>query len=370
MRVSLILVHYHTAELTRAAVESALAERQTAASQGLEIEILVVDNGSDADGRQILDALPAVVLRPDTNLGYAGGVNLGVERAGGEVLMIGNPDVELLPGSLPTLVRALTTGGADAAGPRFFWERGRRFLLPPAERRERGSELLSRLAARRGPWARWARHHWRRHARRHWRAEEAISSHYLSGALLAFRRATWEAVGPFDTGYRLYFEESDWLHRLHRRGLRAVYEPRAEVVHHYNRSAAGEPMAAGWYADSARRFEVRWYGPLFRTLLALATPRRVRPLRTPVLPPGPPTLDLPASTGRLWVELSPLERGFPAAAERLPAGVVRWSLPEARWRRMDPGRWRLTVVDEVGEELLVAACKRPLAPHGGKESAP
>lgn len=364
MRVSLILVHYHTPELAREAVESVRAELARPEASGLEGEVLLVDNGSDGDGREMLDALPVGLLRPEANLGYAGGINLGVSRATGDVLLLANPDVELLTGSLPTLVRAVTEGGADAAGPRFFWERGRRFLLPPTERRDRASELLARMSARRGPWAGWARRRWRHHARRHWRAEEPIPSHHLPGALLAIRRTAWETVGPFDEGYRLYFEETDWLRRLHRSGLTAVHEPRAEVVHHYNRSAAGEPMAAGWYAESARRFESRWYGPLFRAVLAVATPRRPRPVRTPVLPPGPPTLDLPESTGRLWVELSPLERGYPAAAERLPVGVARWSLPEARWRLMDPGRWRLTVVDEVGEELLVVACRRPVEREG------
>jgi len=372
MKVSVIFVHYRTPELAARAVRSVRAEAAAVAGLAAALEILLVDNGSDAAGRELLAALPARLLEPGENLGFAGGVNLGAAQAAGEVLLLANPDLELLPGCLPALLAALDAGAA-AAGPRFYWDRERRFLLPPGERRDRVSELAARLA-RRGPeWARRARRRWRRHARRHWRAETALTSRHLSGALLAVSRAAWQRVGPFDDGYRLYFEETDWLLRLQRAGLRAVHEPRAEAVHHYNRSAGGEPRAAQWYAESARRFAARWYGTAFRRL-ADAVERRGVVVQsgevvqsggeTPFPPPlagtpAPPTLELPAARRPLWIELSPSPVGLPAAAERLPVGVTRWSLPEALWERMDAGRWSLRVVDDRGRELAAASFERP-----------
>ena len=368
MKLSVVLVHYRTPELAAAAVESVRRELARPTAAGLAVEILVVDNGSDAAGRARLADLPVELVEPGENLGFAGGVNLGVERAGGDAFVLANPDVELLPGCLPRLAAALA-GGAAAAGPRLVWDRGGRLLLPPTERRGRASELLARLADRGPRWAAFARRRWRRHARRHWRATEAIPSLHLSGALLAVARPAWERVGPFDEGYRLYFEETDWLLRLHRAGLAAVYEPRAVAAHAFARSAAREPRAEEWFEASRRRFAARWYGERFERIAGrIGGAPGGAGLPLPLARPGRPALDLGELLARprrgpLWVEVSPLARGFPAAAERLEGGSGRWELPVPIWEGMTPGTWRLTLADERGRELAAASFVRP---EGGR----
>ncbi|MBV8200259.1 MAG: glycosyltransferase, partial [Acidobacteria bacterium] len=246
--LAVVLVHYHTPRLAAAAVGALQRDLASGpgAAAGLDVEWLLVDNGSDAAGRELLASLPLRLLEPGRNLGYAGGVNLGVASSRAELVLLMNPDVLVLPGCAAALVDCLRAGAA-AAGPRFFWDSGRRLLLPPAERRGRGSELLAVLAASRGGgWAERARRRSRRHCRRHWLAAAPLPSHSLSGSLLAVRRAAWERVGGFDEGFRLYFEETDWLLRLRRAGLPARFVPAAEAVHLYGRSAALEPRAAEW----------------------------------------------------------------------------------------------------------------------------
>ncbi len=373
MKVSLVVVHYHAAELALAA---GLSFRRQAAELGVDGEALVVDHGSDAAGARLLaEGFPGRVLADPANPGYAAGVNRGVAAAGGDVVLFGNPDVELFPGALGALLDALRQG-AGVAGPRFFWDRERRFLLPPNERRTPGAEMAARLAGRGGGWTRLARRAWRRHARRHWRAGDTLPSYDLSGALLAVDRGAWERVGPFDEGYRLYFEEVDWLLRCRRRGVRAVYQPRAAVLHHYNRSAAGEGRAGAWFAESEARFGRRWHGRALRALLARLTPRQPGVEPPPPLPaPGRPALVpgdfLPAARrsgrrggglGELWIEVSSLMRGYPAAAERWTADGAApepWRLPAELWRHMAPGTWRLTVADAAGREWAAARFEVP-----------
>lgn len=361
MLLSLVLVHYHTPELAERAVASIHAELKRWSGETPPAEILLVDNGSTPQGRERLRKLDAILEEPGQNLGFAGGVNLGVARSRGEKVVIANPDLELLPGCLSALIAAVDAGAA-VVGPRFFWDRSRRFLLPPTERRDRLSELAWHLAERSSAFAAPARRRWRRHARRHWNASTALPSIALSGALLAFPRTTWDAVGPFDTGYRLYFEETDWLQRVRARGLPTVHEPRAEVLHLHGRSAAAESRAAGWYAESAERYRRRWYGPFFRSLLRrLEVPHSSSsfPLR---LAEGPPRLDLTPYRGAakpLWIELSPLARGFPAAAERLAPGTTHWELPDGVWKGMAAGTWQLQVVDDHGRERLRTSFERP-----------
>ena len=124
-------------------------------------------------------------------------------------------------------------------------------MLPPTEERGRRDEIIRRLATRGESQARSARQRWRHHAHNHWLAEQPLISYDLSGALLAVRRDAWENTGPFDEGFKLYFEETDWLMRLKRKGLKAVYVPEAEAVHFYNQSAAREVVGSAQQASRA-----------------------------------------------------------------------------------------------------------------------
>jgi N-acetylglucosaminyl-diphospho-decaprenol L-rhamnosyltransferase len=350
MRLAVILVHYHTPELAAAAVE---ALRADLAGTALEVEWLLIDNGSDAPGRARLDSLPVVRIDPGANLGYAGGVNLGVARSTAELVVLMNPDVIVLPGCLPALLNELVAGAA-VAGPRFYWDRGRRLVQPPAELRTRSEELIGLLAGRSSRWAALARRRWRRHARRHWEAQTPLPSHALSGSLLALRRSAWEAVGPFDEGFRLYFEETDWLLRARRQGLAGRYVPAAEAIHLYSQSAGREPRAEGWFEESARRFRRRHYGPWFVGLLERLDRRLPgdSALRPAAIPAGGLSLPEEPSAYPLWIEVSPNAVGFPAAAERLagPPGR-RWSLPVELADRLPRGGLTVQVSAADGGEI-------------------
>lgn len=350
--VAVVLVHYHTPDLVAEAVAAVTADAQGA---GWEVEGYVVDNGSDAAGRARLAGLPFELVEPGANLGYAGAVNLAVPRARAERILVMNPDVLVLPGCVPALLAALDRGAA-VAGPRFFWDRQRRLELPPTESRGFLDETAAALArsGRSGRAMAWARRRWRRHARAHWQATEPLPSHALSGSLLALRRGTWEAVGPFDTGFRLYFEETDWLLRARRRGLSAFFVPAAEAIHLHAQSTAGESRAADWFEESARRFRVRHHGRHGAAFLERLG-KGGRPPSLSDLPPFPEGgLAVPpeanAAGAPWWVEVSPEPAGFPAAAERLVAGAAPWTLPAEIAGRLAPATLRVALTDRRGRE--------------------
>jgi GT2 family glycosyltransferase len=350
MRLAVILVHYHTPELAVAAVEALRAD-----TSGLDVEWLLVDNGSDAAGRALLESLPVQRIDPGSNLGYAGGVNLGVARSTAELILLMNPDVIVLPGCVPALLDSLHEGAA-VAGPRFYWDRTRRLVQPPSEVRSRCEELMTLLAGRGPRWAARARRRWRRHARRHWEARAPLPSYSLSGSLLALRRSAWDEVGPFDDGFRLYFEETDWLLRAKRRGLPARYVPGAEAVHLYSQSAGREPRAQQWFEESADRFRRRHYGSWFVRVLQgvhglSRTGTRTNTVPLPTIPPEGLRLPADSSAYPLWVEVSPNSAGFPAAAELVsepPSGP--WRLPAEIEARVGTGL-TFQVTDRAGREI-------------------
>lgn len=351
MRLAIVLVHYHTPELV---AESVAALGADLAAVGHEAEWVLVDNGSDEAGRALLESLPVTRLDPGRNVGYAGGVNRGVAATRGEVVFLMNPDVLVLPGCAAALLAEIERGAA-VAGPRFFWDRGRRLLLPPAEVRTRRAEVAALLARRGGRWAARARRAWRRHARRHWEAERPLASHALSGSLLAVRRAAWERVGPFDERYPLYFEETDWLLRARAGGLPARYVPAAQAVHLYGRSAAREPRAEGWFEESARRFRRRHYGGWFEPFLAKLDGGPDETQAPDLVPAAGIEWTALGGEPPFWIEVSPNPAGFPAAAEILRSPAGRWMLPEEIRRRWEGGALTARIVDRRGRELAAAS---------------
>ncbi len=344
--LAVVLVHYHTPGL---AAECIAAMRSDLQGLGLEVEWLLVDNGSKPEDQPILDGLEVRRITPSSNLGYGGGLNLGVAASRARFLFLMNPDVLVEPGCSGALLEQLSAG-AGIAGPRFFWDREGRLLLPPNEPRTRSWELAASLAHRGPGWAKRARRRWRRHARRHWANTEPMPSLALSGALLATRRDAWELLGGFDESYHLYFEETDWLARAKRRGLVSRYVPQARAQHLYDRSASQESRASAWFAESRRRFYEHTYGRWFYRALTRLETRSGGP-ETTVTRWQAPSLELAAAQAGLWVEISPRAQGFPAAAERIPAGATSWALPEEIWARLPPGRFRVTLVSEAGDEL-------------------
>ena len=51
------------------------------------------------------------------------------------------------------------------------------------------------------------------------------------GASLLVRRDAIDAVGPPDSAFFLFSEETDWCYRFHQAGWSVVFHPAAEVVH-------------------------------------------------------------------------------------------------------------------------------------------
>lgn len=360
MKVALILVHYHTPDLLRKAVE---AIRSDMRSSGIEGEIIIVDNGSSDRDKELIGSLPARVLDPGVNLGYAGGINLGAGATNADIMIFMNPDVQVMPGSLGALVSVLCNG-VPAAGPKFFLDPERKILLPPLMELKRRNELIWRTSALGEDWARWVRSMWRVHARRHWEAGGAIESYSLSGALLAVRRDAWNRVGPFDEAYKLYYEEADWLRRLEKNGLKSYFVPDAQAVHAYNRSAVKEPRAKKWFEESGRIFRKRYYGRVFDTFISYVIPSMRRlALRCGLGAHGRsfpwcgvPTLEF-SSMGMirnlpLWVEISNNDLGIPAAAARIYDGrTLRWRFPRDIWMHLEPGTYNFRIVDSEGKEV-------------------
>ena len=339
VKISLISVCHHSSGVLPECVESF---RQQAKTAGFLTEVIVVEHSEDDHEASMVEATrPDRVLRRP-NQGYAAGLNAGVSEASGELLLLGNPDIVFLEGSVGALADVVADG-VDVAGPQLFWDRAGELILPIPDDPSPAAEL-ARTMGRRWP-SRRALERVIERSWRVWTADDPCPVPSLRGPLLALSRDTAQRLGPLDEGYFLYYEETEWLWRARRLGARLALVPGSRVVHRWGHSTCRHGDSAAVEERSRVRFFDRNYPRLVRVLLSRLAPR--------VEPPGPDFTEverpseIPEIEADVWL-ISIVNRMQPSMGSlrvsSVPpaileiAGIDRWYAVAAR---REGGRWRL-----------------------------
>jgi GT2 family glycosyltransferase len=259
--VSIVIVSYNSRDDLLRCVGSIVAH------VSLPFEVLIVDNASrDGSAEALAAAHPrAHVLRNAANAGFAAANNQALSQVRAPLVLLLNPDAEVLAGSVETLVRALERRRDVAAvGPRTLNEDGSvQVSFGPALRPlgELGQRRLVRGVRARRPWAL---------AEAERRAGVEHEPFWISGACMLARLEALRAVGGFDESFFLYEEDADLCLRLRRAGWCILYTPAATVVHRLGKSAAGEAdLADAAYHQSHLTYYRKHNGPLLTLALRL-----------------------------------------------------------------------------------------------------
>lgn len=234
------------------------------------IPVTVVDNGSTDGSVERAEAHPGVdLIETGRNAGYGTAANLGVAQATEEWVLVVNPDIEFEPQSIDQLV---TVAGrwprAAALGPRIHTADG--MLYPSARELPSLGRGIGHAAF---GWL-WPSNPWTASYRRERGTPVEGVVGWLSGACLMVRREAFDAVGGFDEGYFMYFEDTDLCERLARSGWDVVYAPSATVVHHGGHATSRNLVAMSKaHHDSAyrylsRRYRGAWWAPIRGALKA------------------------------------------------------------------------------------------------------
>lgn len=207
-------------------------------------EVVVVDNGCTDATSDWAAAHGARVVRSPVNLGFAGGVNLGLAAAAGEVVVILNNDALATPGWLAGLRGALDREpGVGIAGPRSNWVSDDQ-LLPRPPYAEAPSAALDAFAAGR--------------AREH--AGTGYEVRRLSGLCMAISRPVLERIGGFDTRFEVgNLEDDDYCVRARLAGFR-LWVADDSYVHHFGHrtfALTGEDYDALMSANTMR-YVAKW----------------------------------------------------------------------------------------------------------------
>jgi GT2 family glycosyltransferase len=220
LRASCIVILWNGREYIESCLTSVLPQL------GPDDELLVVDNGSADGSAELVKARypTAHLISAGENLGYGGGVNLGIEVARGQYLFVFNQDVDLHPGWLETMMVALQQPQVGIVGCKLRY--------PDGSIQHAGGKIQWPLA--------FPDHYgYRQPDDGRWDAVRDVD--YVTGAAWGFRRDVVEAVGRLDEGFSpAYFEEVDYCFRARDAGWRVIYEPHAVAIHWESTSLGGD----------------------------------------------------------------------------------------------------------------------------------
>ena len=195
------------------------------------IEVIVVDNASTQDEASVIEQrYPQVkVIRSHTNLGYAGGNNLGIRAAHGRYLFFINNDTLLKTSFQPLILRLESSEAIGVVCPKI------RYAWSPQPIQYAGYTPLSRITMRNkaiGCGEIDKRQY-----------DTARPTPYAHGAAMMVKREAINKVGLMPECYFLYYEELDWSMMFHHAGYDIWYDPATTILHKESQSTGqGSPL--------------------------------------------------------------------------------------------------------------------------------
>lgn len=202
----------------RRLLESCLASVREHAPAGVEIEVIVADDGSTDDtAAWLAQAHPGVVLvRRATNGGFCKAANAGIAAARGELIQLLNNDVVVSRGWLEAGLAPFIDPRVGAVAPLVL-------VRSAPERVDSAGDVYFAVGwpAKRG----------------HGRPAEPfmrMPPHRVfgaSGSSAFYRAAALRTVGGFDERFGSYYEDIDLAFRLNWAGHRTVFTPDCRVLH-------------------------------------------------------------------------------------------------------------------------------------------
>lgn len=264
--VSIITVNFNHSHVTDEFLDAFYRTNQYP-----NFEIIVVDNGSKENPVPAwIDKYPHVqFIRSQINLGFAGGNNLGVAHAKGDLLFFVNNDTEFTDGLVQTLVDTIQKHpqtGMISPKIRYFQE--------PDTLQYAGYTDMNYFTARNACIGQFEK-------------DKGQFDHlsgftgFGHGAAMMITRDAINKAGLMAENYFLYYEELDWGARIRRAGFEIRLEMGALIYHKESVSVGQKSALKEYFMNRNRMLFIRRNANSFQKIvfyfhfLFLVTPRNI-----------------------------------------------------------------------------------------------
>lgn len=259
VELSIIILSWNTCDLLEKCLNSI-----NEFGKGMELEILVIDNGSvDGSQQMVSRKFPQVrLVQNEENLGFARGNNRGFALTASPFVMLLNSDAFLTEGALECLLntikqnpkagivggRLLNPDGSFQASHSLFPGLWQEFLILTGL----GRFFFGRFYPSRGPEVQ--------------KGPQIVD--YIEGACLLVRREATEKAGLLSEDFFMYSEEVNWCFAMKKAGWEVWYHPDARIIHYGGASSKNRRTSReGDLYRSRVIFFRKNYGPIKAILL-------------------------------------------------------------------------------------------------------
>lgn len=239
--VSFITVNYNGLGDT---VELITSLKKTIKS--ITYEIIVIDNASRKDEISPLKELFDDIhfIKSYTNLGFAGGNNLGIDVAKGKYLFFINNDTYILEDNISFLIQRLeSNNNIGGVSPKIL------FHDPFNTIQFAGFTPFTKYTIRNSIIGYGQPDNMQ--------FNSSSITPYVHGAAMMFKKEVIEKVGKMPEIFFLYYEEMDWCEMIKRAGYELWYEPKFVVYHKESRST-GKDSSKKTYYHTRNRLLFTW----------------------------------------------------------------------------------------------------------------
>ena len=264
--VSILVVSFNTREMTLECLRSVVRE-----TPSTSFELIVIDNCS-TDGS--LEAIESEfgsdprfrIVDSEINLGFAGANNALAKVAGGDYLLLLNPDTVVLDAAVEKLVEFAESNPRNRIwGGRTLFEDG---TLNPTSCWG-GYTLWTQFCRYSGlTWLAPGSGLFNSRAFGNWQRDTVREVEIVTGCFLLIKKNDWELLEGFDPEFFMYAEEADLCMRSKKLGFQPIITPDATIVHH---GGASERVAVDKWVRllNAENRLLRRHWPAWRRPLVL-----------------------------------------------------------------------------------------------------
>lgn len=273
-RIAIVIVHYNTDVDTTECLRSLSKVKVGNWTQ----QVYVIDNGSKEPYQLPTSQIPAntELLRSESNLGFTGGTNLGMQDALAffqpDYILLLNSDTILKPDFLVNLHKAATQNpDVGMFNPIVYFAKNYEFHKDSYTTDELGNII----------WYAGGSIDWTHLAGFHRGVDELdrgqflpehshqLESDFATGCCVLIRRELIETIGFMNDSYFLYWEDVDYSLRAQKAGFKIKLEPTSVIWHKNAGSSEGAGSRLQQYYQTRNRFAIGFKYGSPRTKLSI-----------------------------------------------------------------------------------------------------
>ncbi|MCR4312954.1 MAG: glycosyltransferase family 2 protein, partial [Candidatus Roizmanbacteria bacterium] len=192
------------------------------------------------DKKPIINKKLNISVIKEDNLGYAYGVNIGINEAiksGFGKFCVMNNDTYMANDFVDQVIKSVDKNPVSLIGGKIYYAPGYEYHHTRYKKSDLGKVFW--YAGGIMDWKNVFTNHRGVDMVDHGQFEKIEETDFITGCLISFDRSVWDQVGPWNENYFLYFEDADYCERSRRKGLKLLYDPKIVLWHKVSQSTGG-----------------------------------------------------------------------------------------------------------------------------------